>query len=126
MKNKTLILMGFMFFTSVASANLTYEVKGVQRVSGMFGDGVCVSLLINNETKKKYTFNLFAIDASGDGLSANPSVMVTKKPEFNPNATLVPNAKIRGWLCFDEPEYGWVPETIEFTVQAGEKTLKPS
>ena len=115
MKNKILLSFLLLSFSSFSSADLDYEVRGVQRVSEMFGDAVCVSLYIENNIRKSYEYNLFTTEAYGDGLSATPSVFVTKKPEFNVNASLRSNDKIRGWLCFDEPEYGWVPEEIEFS-----------
>ena len=102
-------------FSSLAEVDLSYEVKGVERVSGMFGDAVCVSLYIVNDTKHSYSFNLFTTSAKGDGLSSSPSVFTDKKPAFDPNQTLSARSKARGWLCFDEPEYGWVPEVIEFS-----------
>ena len=102
-------------FSSVAMANLSYEVRGVERNSGMLGDSICVSLYIINDTKKQYSFNLFSTNAKGDGLSSTPSLFADKKPAFDPNQTLKPNSKARGWLCFEEPEYGWVPELIEFS-----------
>lgn len=102
-------------FPSTVKADLSYEVRGVERVSGMFGDAICVSLFIVNDTRKQYSFNLFSTNAKGDGLSSSPSVFSDKKPAFDPNQTLDPNSKARGWLCFDEPEYGWVPEVIEFS-----------
>tara|TARA_B110000908_G_C10135959_1_gene394467 strand:- start:190 stop:591 length:402 start_codon:yes stop_codon:yes gene_type:complete len=110
-------------FSSLAKANLTYEVKDIERVSGMFGDAICVSLYITNDTKQPYSFNLFTTDAKGDGLSSTPSVFTDKKPSFNPNQTLDAKSKARGWLCFDEPEYGWVPEVIEFSEVWGSKFL---
>ena len=100
---------------STVKADLSYEVRGVERVSGMFGDSICVSLYIVNDTKQQYSFNLFSTNAKGDGLSSSPSVFTDKKPAFDPNLTLNPKSKARGWLCFDEPEYGWVPEVIEFS-----------
>lgn len=102
-------------FPSIVKADLSYEVRGIERVSGMFGDAICVSLYIVNDTKKQYSFNLFSTNAKGDGLSSSPSVFADKKPAFDPNLTLNPKSKARGWLCFDEPEYGWVPEVIEFS-----------
>ena len=104
-------------------ADLSYEVRGVERDSGMFGDTICVSLYIVNDTRKKYSFNLFSTTAKGDGLSASPSVFADKEPAFDPNVALDPNSKARGWLCFDEPEYGWVPEVIEFSEVWGSKFL---
>lgn len=123
MKNKILVLISLISFTSLMQASLTYEVRGVQRVSEMFGDAICVSLYITNDTRQTYSFNLFAIDAKGDGLTSTPSLFVTKKPGFDPNQDLSANSKARGWLCFDEPEYGWVPETIEFSEVMGSKFL---
>ena len=102
-------------FPSTVKADLSYEVRGVERVSGMLGDSICVSLYIVNDTKQQYSFNLFSTNAKGDGLSSSPSVFTDKKPAFDPNLTLNPKSKARGWLCFDEPEYGWVPEVIEFS-----------
>ncbi len=122
MKNKILILISLVSFTSFTNA-LSYEVRGVERESQMFGDAICVSLYITNNSRNTYSFNIFAIDAKGDGLTATPSLFVSKKPEFNPNQDLSANSKARGWLCFDEPEYGWVPETIEFSEIWGSKFL---
>jgi len=102
-------------FPSTVKADLSYEVRGVERVSGMFGDSICVSLYIVNDTKQQYSFNLFSTNAKGDGLSSSPSVFTEKKPAFDPNQRLDAQSKARGWLCFDEPEYGWVPEVIEFS-----------
>lgn len=110
-------------FSSLAKADLNYEVRGVERVSGMFGDAVCISLYIINDTKQSYSFNLFTTNAKGDGLSSTPSVFTDKKPAFDPNQTLSAESKARGWLCFDEPEYGWVPEIIEFSEVWGSKFL---
>ena len=110
-------------FSSLAKADLNYEVRGVERVSDMFGDAICVSLYIVNDTRQQYSFNLFSTNAKGDGLSSSPSVFVNKKPSFDPNQTLDPKSKARGWLCFDEPEYGWVPEKIEFSEVMGSKFL---
>ena len=115
MKNKLFILISLISFSSLSHAALEYEVRGVERSSNMFGEAICVSLYIVSDSRKSYEFNLFAIEARGDGLSAMPSVLVTKSPEFNPNATLTSGGKVRGWLCFDEPEYGWTPEQIEFS-----------
>ena len=123
MKNKILILLSFMSFSTLTVADIAYEVRGVERVSTMFGEAVCVSLYIENNTRKEYTFNFFAIEAKGDGLSSTPSLLVSKKPDFNPNASLAAKSKVRGWLCFDEPEYGWVPETIDFSEVFGSKFL---
>jgi len=61
------------------------EVRGVERVSGMFGDAICVSLYITNDTRKSYSFNLFTTNAKGDGLSSTPSVFTDKKPGLEPN-----------------------------------------
>lgn len=102
-------------FSSLAKADLSYEVRGVKRESGMFGDAICVSLYIINDSKRSYSFNLFSTSATGDGLTASPSVFSDKRPAFNPNQTLGAKSKARGWLCFDEPEYGWVPEKIIFS-----------
>ena len=110
-----LLLLVLTAFSSLAKADLNYEVRGIERVSGMFGDAICVSLYIINDTNQPYSFNLFSTNAKGDGLSSSPSVFSDKKPAFDPNQTLDPNSKARGWLCFDEPEYGWVPEVIEFS-----------
>lgn len=110
-------------FPSLVKADLNYEVRGVERVSGMFGDAICVSLYITNDTKQPYSFNLFTTNAKGDGLSSTPSIFTDKKPAFNPNQTLDANSKARGWLCFDEPEYGWVPEKIEFSEVMGSTFL---
>ena len=115
--NKVSVLLLFLIFSfsSLVKADLNYEVRGVERVSGMFGDTICVSLYIFNDTKQQYSFNLFSTNAKGDGLSSSPSLFADKKPAFDPNLTLNPKSKARGWLCFDEPEYGWVPEIIEFS-----------
>ena len=115
--NKVSVLLLFLIFSfsSLVKADLNYEVRGVERVSGMFGDTICVSLYILNDTKQQYSFNLFSTNAKGDGLSSSPSLFADKKPAFDPNLTLNPKSKARGWLCFDEPEYGWVPEIIEFS-----------
>lgn len=123
--NKVITLSFFILvsFSSFAKANLNYEVRGVERVSGMFGDAVCISLYIINDTKQSYSFNLFTTNAKGDGLSSTPSVFTDKKPAFDPNQTLSAESKARGWLCFDEPEYGWVPEIIEFSEVWGSKFL---
>tara|TARA_Y100000768_G_C23408158_1_gene420463 strand:+ start:105 stop:488 length:384 start_codon:yes stop_codon:yes gene_type:complete len=122
MKNKIFIFLSFISFPSFISA-LTYEVRGVERVSNMFGDGICVSLYITNNTRNTYSFNIFAIDAKGDGLTSSPSFFISKKPDFTATQDLAANSKARGWLCFDEPEYGWVPETIEFSEVFGSKFL---
>jgi len=115
--NKVSVLLLFLIFSfsSLVKADLNYEVRGVERVSGMFGDTICVSLYIFNDTKQQYSFNLFSTNAKGDGLSSSPSLFADKKPAFDPNLMLNPKSKARGWLCFDEPEYGWVPEIIEFS-----------
>lgn len=115
--NKILVSLLFLIFTfpSLVKADLNYEVRGVERVSGMFGDAICVSIYIVNDTRQQYSFNLFSTNAKGDGLSSSPSLFADKKPAFDPNQTLNPKSKARGWLCFDEPEYGWVPEVIEFS-----------
>lgn len=118
-----LLLLVLTAFPSLAKADLNYEVRGIERVSGMFGDAICVSLYIINDTNQPYSFNLFSTNAKGDGLSSSPSVFSEKKPAFDPNQTLDPNSKARGWLCFDEPEYGWVPEVIEFSEVWGSKFL---
>tara|TARA_B000000475_G_C15952183_1_gene429265 strand:- start:148 stop:558 length:411 start_codon:yes stop_codon:yes gene_type:complete len=118
----SLLLLIFLFPSSV-KADLSYEVRGVERVSGMFGDAICVSLYIVNDTRQQYSFNLFSTSAKGDGLSSSPALFVDKKPAFDPNLTLSPKSKARGWLCFDEPEYGWVPEVIEFSEAWGSKFL---
>tara|TARA_Y100000385_G_C12953479_1_gene576518 strand:- start:78 stop:479 length:402 start_codon:yes stop_codon:yes gene_type:complete len=118
-----LLLLVLTAFPSLAKADLNYEVRGIERVSGMFGDAICVSLYIINDTNQPYSFNLFSTNAKGDGLSSSPSVFSEKKPAFDPNQTLDPNSKARGWLCFDEPEYGWVPEKIEFSEVMGSKFL---
>ena len=110
-------------FSPLIKADLNYEVRGIERVSGMFGDAICVSLYIVNDTRQQYEFNLFTTDAKGDGLSSTPSIFTDKKPAFDPNTALSPNSKARGWLCFDEPEYGWVPEIIEFSEAWGSKFL---
>jgi hypothetical protein len=55
-------------FSSLAKADLNYEVRGVERVSDMFGDAICVSLYIVNDTRQQYSFNLFSTNAKGDGL----------------------------------------------------------
>ena len=125
MSNKVLVSLLFLIFSfpSLVMADLNYEVRGVERVSGMFGDAICVSLYITNDTRKSYSFNLFTTNAKGDGLSSTPSVFTDKKPAFDPNQTLDANSKARGWLCFDEPEYGWVPEVIEFSEVWGSKFL---
>ena len=123
MKNKILVFISLLSFSSFSSADLSYEVRGIQRVSEMFGDAICISLYIENNTRKNYEFNLFSTEAYGDGLSSTPSVFNTKKPEFNVNATLRSNDKVRGWICFDEPEFGWVPEEIEFSEVWGEVFL---
>ena len=109
--------------SSYLKADLNYEVRDVERVSGMFGDAICVSIYITNDTNQQYSFNLFTTNAKGDGLSSSPSLFTDKKPVFDPNQTLDPESKARGWLCFDEPEYGWVPEVIEFTEVWGSKFL---
>ena len=123
--NKIFVSLLFLIFSfpSLVKADLNYEVRGVERVSGMFGDAICVSLYITNDTRKSYSFNLFTTNAKGDGLSSTPSVFTDKKPSFDPNQTLEANSKARGWLCFDEPEYGWVPEVIEFSEVWGSKFL---
>tara|TARA_B100001564_G_scaffold320252_1_gene298057 strand:+ start:958 stop:1368 length:411 start_codon:yes stop_codon:yes gene_type:complete len=115
--NKILVSLLFLIFSfpSLVKADLNYEVRGVERVSGMFGDAICVSIYIVNDTRQQYSFNLFSTNAKGDGLSSSPSLFADKKPAFDPNQTLNPKSKARGWLCFDEPEYGWVPEVIEFS-----------
>ena len=118
-----LLLLVITSFSSLAKADLNYEVRGVERVSGMFGDAICVSLYITNDTRKSYSFNLFTTNAKGDGLSSTPSIFTDKKPAFNPNQTLDAKSKARGWLCFDEPEYGWVPEKIEFSEVMGSTFL---
>ena len=118
-----LLLLVITSFSSLAKADLNYEVRGVERVSGMFGDAICVSLYITNDTKQQYSFNLFTTNAKGDGLSSTPSIFTDKKPAFNPNQTLDAKSKARGWLCFDEPEYGWVPEKIEFSEVMGSTFL---
>ena len=118
-----LLLLVLTAFPSLAKADLNYEVRGIERVSGMFGDAICVSLYIINDTNQPYSFNLFSTNAKGDGLSSSPSVFSEKKSAFDPNQTLDPNSKARGWLCFDEPEYGWVPEVIEFSEVWGSKFL---
>tara|TARA_B100000674_G_C37360918_1_gene698556 strand:- start:137 stop:556 length:420 start_codon:yes stop_codon:yes gene_type:complete len=124
-KNKAFCLLFFVIFSfsSIAKADLNYEVRGIERVSGMFGDAICVSLYIVNNTRQQYSFNLFTTSAKGDGLSSTPSLFTDKKPAFDPNLTLSPSSKARGWLCFDEPEYGWVPEIIEFSEAWGSKFL---
>ena len=126
--NKIFVSLLFLIFSfpSLVVADLSYEVRGTQRVSGMFGDAICVSLYITNDTRKSYSFNLFTTNAKGDGLSSTPSVFTDKKPSFDPNQTLEANSKARGWLCFDEPEYGWVPEVIEFSEVWGSKFLTVS
>ena len=126
--NKIFVSLLFLIFSfpSLVVADLSYEVRGTQRVSGMFGDAICVSLYITNDTRKSYSFNLFTTNAKGDGLSSTPSVFTDKKPAFDPNQTLDANSKARGWLCFDEPEYGWVPEVIEFSEVWGSKFLTVS
>ena len=123
--NKIFVSLLFLIFSfpSLVKADLNYEVRGVERVSGMFGDAICVSLYITNDTRKSYSFNLFTTNAKGDGLSSTPSVFTDKKPAFDPNLTLDAKSKARGWLCFDEPEYGWVPEVIEFSEVWGSKFL---
>ena len=123
--NKIFISLLFLIFSfpSLVVADLSYEVRGTQRVSGMFGDAICVSLYITNDTRKSYSFNLFTTNAKGDGLSSTPSIFTDKNPAFDPNQTLDANSKARGWLCFDEPEYGWVPEVIEFSEVWGSKFL---
>ena len=115
--NKILVSLLFLIFSfpSLVKADLNYEVRGVERVSGMVGDAICVSIYIVNDTRQQYSFNLFSTNAKGDGLSSSPSLFADKKPAFDPNQTLNPKSKARGWLCFDEPEYGWVPEVIEFS-----------
>ena len=115
--NKILVSLLFLIFSfpSLVKADLNYVVRGVERVSGMFGDAICVSIYIVNDTRQQYSFNLFSTNAKGDGLSSSPSLFADKKPAFDPNQTLNPKSKARGWLCFDEPEYGWVPEVIEFS-----------
>lgn len=115
--NKTPFLLLFLISSIplLIKADLNYEVRGLERVSTMFGDAICVSLYIVNDTRKQYSFNLFSTNAKGDGLSSGPSLFTEKKPAFNPNQTLDAKSKARGWLCFDEPEYGWVPEVIEFS-----------
>ena len=118
----SLLLLIFLFPSSV-KADLSYEVRGVERVSGMLGDAICVSLYIVNDTRQQYSFNLFSTSAKGDGLSSSPALFADKKPAFDPNLTLSPKSKARGWLCFDEPEYGWVPEVIEFSEVWGSKFL---
>ena len=125
MSNKVLVSLLFLIFSfpSLVMADLNYEVRGVERVSGMFGDAICVSLYITNNSRQSYSFNLFTTNAKGDGLSSTPSVFTDKKPAFDPNQTLDANSKARGWLCFDEPEYGWVPEVIEFSEVWGSKFL---
>ena len=115
MNIKIVALVAFLSFSSCAQANISYEVRGTERVSDMFGEAVCVSLYIENNSRKDYQFNLFAIEGKGDGLSSTPSVFTTKEPGFNVNGSLSANSKARGWLRFDEPEYGWVPETIAFS-----------
>ena len=103
---------------------MNYEVRGIERVSGVFGgDAICVSLYIINDTNQSYSFNLFSTKAKGDGLSETPSIFTDKKPTFDINQTLDAKSKARGWLCFDEPEYGWVPEVIEFSEVWGSKFL---
>jgi len=123
--NKTAFLLLFLIssFPLIIKADLSYEVRGIERVSSMFGDAICVSLYINNDTRKQYSFNLFSTNAKGDGLSSSPSVFTEKKPAFDPNQTLDAKSKARGWLCFDEPEYGWVPEVIEFSEAWGSTFL---
>lgn len=125
MPNKILVSLLFLIFSfpSLVKADLNYEVRGVERVSDMFGDAICVSLYITNDTRQSYSFNLFTTNAKGDGLSSTPSIFTDKKPAFNPNQTLDAKSKARGWLCFDEPEYGWVPEKIEFSEVMGSKFL---
>lgn len=125
MLNKISVALFFLIFTfsSVVKADLGYEVRGIERVSGMLGDAICVSLYITNETRKTYSFNLFSTNAKGDGLTSSPSIFTDKKPAFDPNQTLGAKSKARGWLCFDEPEYGWVPEVIEFSEVWGSKFL---
>ena len=120
---RSCFLLFFIIFSSLIKADLNYEVRGVERISSMFGDSICVSLFIQNDTRKQYSFNLFSTNARGDGLSSTPSLFSNKKPAFDPNTTLPPQQKARGWLCFDEPEYGWVPEVIEFSEVFGSKFL---
>tara|TARA_B110001454_G_C12575135_1_gene373619 strand:+ start:395 stop:805 length:411 start_codon:yes stop_codon:yes gene_type:complete len=123
--NKIFVSLLFLIFSfpSLVKADLNYEVRGVERVSGMFGDAICVSLYIINDTRQSYSFNLFTTNAKGDGLSSTPALFADKKPAFDPNQTLDAKSKARGWLCFDEPEYGWVPEVIEFSEAWGSKFL---
>ena len=64
-------------FSSLVKADLDYEVRGVERVSGMFGDAICVSLYIVNDTRQQYSFNLFTTTAKGDGLSSTPSLFLS-------------------------------------------------
>jgi len=71
MKNKTLILISLVSFTSFTNA-LSYEVRGVERESQMFGDAICVSLYITNNSRNTYSFNIFAIDAKGEANRAIP------------------------------------------------------
>ena len=59
MKNKILILVSLISLPSFLQA-LSYEVRGVERVSQMFGDAICVSLYITNSSRNTYSFNLFA------------------------------------------------------------------
>jgi len=60
MKNKILILISLVSFPSFINA-LSYEVRGVERESQMFGDAICVSLYITNNSRNTYSFNIFAI-----------------------------------------------------------------
>ena len=76
-------------FSPLVKADLSYEVRGTERVSGMFGDAICVSLYIVNDTRQQYEFNLFTTSAKGDGLSSTPSIFTDKKPAFDPNTCLL-------------------------------------
>ena len=55
--NKILVSLLFLIFSfpSLVKADLNYEVRGIERVSGMFGDAICVSLYITNDTCLLYT-----------------------------------------------------------------------
>ena len=50
MKNKILILISLVSFPSFINA-LSYEVRGIERESQMFGDAICVSLYIINNSR---------------------------------------------------------------------------
>ena len=119
MKNKFILFIALMAFTSISHSAINYEVKDIQRVTDMFGTAVCINLNIVNDTRTDHQFNLFMIEARGDGLSTTPSIFVSKKPEFNVNGSLPARGRARGWLCLDEPEYGWEPEEIAFSTWSG-------